>query len=259
MKYVVPLRCQDLEPGAGRFSMMKKLRAKDRLIVALDYTSAAPALDMARRLKGLAGTLKIGSILFTACGPSIVRRVRAMGFEVMLDLKFFDIPSTVSLACSAAVDMRVSMLTVHATGERMMLQAAADGVREQAKRARVRPPLVLAVTVLTSMDSGKGRELQSLVVDLACRAVESGCDGIVSSAQEAPFLRKKFGSKVAIVCPGIRPLETGVDDQKRVATPAAALAQGADWLVIGRPITASADPAQATKRILNEMEEAIVC
>lgn len=141
----------------------------------------------------------------------------------------------------------------------MMLQAAVRGARDQARLNRTRPPRVLAITVLTSMAEGTGRGMREKVLALAASAVRAGCDGVVASAAEAPFLRKRFGDKLAIVCPGIRPAQANADDQNRVATPAAALARGADWLVIGRPITASRDPVEAARRILNEMEAGTAC
>ncbi len=234
--------------------MPKKLLAGDRLIVALDYTQAKPALDMARSLRGAVRTLKIGSILFTACGPDIVNRVRRMGFDVMLDLKFYDIPSTVELSVRAATGLGVSLLTVHATGEKMMLSAAVAGAREEARRLKVPSPKILAVTVLTSADPAKGKGLDKLVLELAGRAAQSGCDGVVCSAQEAPLLRKHFGKRLMLVCPGIRPANAEAQDQRRITTPAQALALGADKLVVGRPITAAADPANAARSILNDME-----
>jgi len=248
---------------------MRAVIAADRLVVALDFTSLEPALAMARRLRGLIRTVKVGSALFTACGPEAIRRLRALGFEVMLDLKWFDIPSTVELSCRAAVRHRVSMLTVHARGERAMLDAAVQGVRGEARRRRLARPRVLGVTVLTSASSARPRQggatgqasVRREVVRLAHQVLQARCDGIVASAQEAVALRRRFGTRLRIVCPGIRPAppEAGPahathDDQRRVCTPREALARGADLLIVGRPITGARDPRAATRAILNDME-----
>jgi len=232
---------------------MRRDERAGRLIVALDSPTMPRALAIARRLRGCVRLVKIGSVLFTACGPSIVQRVRAMGFQVMLDLKFLDIPTTVALSCQAAVRQRIAMLTVHAAGEPEMLRAAVVGARAEARRLRIARPLVLGVTVLTSVKGSRRAGTRPRVVALAQRAVQSGCDGVVASAQEAPVLRRRFGRRLRIVCPGIRRASARADDQQRVATPAAALRAGADFLVVGRPITAARDPRAAAQRILRAM------
>jgi orotidine-5'-phosphate decarboxylase len=241
--------------------MTSALRAKDRLIVALDETSLSGALHMAQALRGLVRTVKVGSVLFTASGPEAVRRLRALGFEVMLDLKFFDIPSTVELSCRSAATLRVSWLTVHASGGREMLQAAVRGAGTGRGR-----PRVLAVTVLTSTPNpatirggpetlGGPRATANIVRTLAYAAFDAKCDGVVASAHEAADLRKTFRGKLMIVCPGIRPASAFREDQRRVATPSAALRAGADRLVVGRPITGARRPREAAQAILDEMEE----
>ena len=244
---------------------------RDRLIVALDFTAGAPALAMARALKGLVRTVKVGSALFTACGPDVVRRLRMLGFQVMLDLKFFDIPSTVELSCRAAAGLRVSRLTVHAAGDRRMLEAAVRGARAGTRRRGASSPKVLAVTVLTSTPApatvrrgqrrvGGGQpEVTQRVIRLARQALEAGCDGVVASAQEAAPLRRALRRPFELVCPGIRPLPASRGDQHRVGTPAEALASGADLLVIGRPITGARDPRAAARQLLNEMEDRHAC
>ena len=253
---------------------MRNAAGARRLIVALDFTSLAPAMAMARQLQGLVRTVKIGSALFTACGPAVIQRVRALGFAVMLDLKFFDIPSTVELSCRAAVHHRVAFLTMHAAGEPAMLEAAVRGVRSESARLRVARPLVLGVTVLTSVERRAGTAVTKRVADLARRALEAGCDGVVASAQEASMLRRRFGTRLRIVCPGIRPASArsparlsrapgragswrakSSHDQHRVCSPAEALALGADWLVVGRPITGASRPRVAAAAILSEMKE----
>ena len=228
------------------------MTAADRLIVALDHTELAPALRLARRLRGLVRTVKIGSVLFTASGPAAIDRLRGLGFRVMLDLKFFDIPNTVELSCRAAARHRVSLVTVHALGGPEMLRAAVRGARTGA--ARGARPLVLAVTVLTSAPASVRR-----VVHLAQTAAASGCDGVVASAREIRRLRTALSRRITVVCPGIRPAGAARQDQRRIATPARAIADGADWLVIGRPITEADDPRAAVRAILADMKETDGC
>ena len=237
------------------------MNVAERLIVALDDVALGPALATARRLRGLIRIVKIGSALFTASGPEAIRRVRSLGFEVMLDLKFFDIPSTVEASCRAAVRHGISKLTVHSRGGPAMLEAAVRGVREEARRRRRTPPDVLGVTVLTSAGDKHAGSVTAEVVRLAQQARAAGCDGVVASAQEARALRRRFGARWQIVCPGIRPAgaagtlaRKARDDQRRVCTPRDALEQGATTLVVGRPITAARDPRAAAQEILNEME-----
>ena len=235
-------------------NLRRPRRAADRLIVALDFTSMAPALAMARRLRGVVRIVKVGSALFTAAGPQALQRLRALGFDIMLDLKFFDIPNTVELSCRAATHLRAALVTVHAQGGALMLAAAVRGVRAEARRYGLPRPRVLAVTVLTSVEGRRqtGRD----VIRRARAALEGQCDGVVASAQEAAGLRRTFGNQLAIVCPGIRPAAAARADQRRVGTPAQALSAGADALVIGRPITAASDPRAAAQRVLDEMEAA---
>lgn len=233
---------------------MAGLRRRERLIVALDQPSLRAALRIARRLRGLVRTVKIGSILFTAEGPEAIHRLRTLGFDIMLDLKFFDIPSTVEASVRAAVRHRVQLLTVHASGGRAMLRAAVKAARTEARRLRVARPRLLAVTVLTSHDAASRRTTTARVATLAQQARLAGCDGVVASAQEAKRLRARLGPGALIVCPGIRPDGAATHDQVRTATPRAALAAGADRLVIGRPVTAASDPAQAVRQILATME-----
>ncbi|MBI2105067.1 MAG: orotidine-5'-phosphate decarboxylase [Candidatus Omnitrophica bacterium] len=234
------------------------MAAADRLIVALDVTALAQACRLARQLKGLARTLKVGGALFTACGPPAIRRLRSLGFDVMLDLKFFDIPSTVEASCRAAAAHRVSLLTAHAAGGRAMLEAAVKGARAGAARAA--RPKVLAVTVLTSAEGRGGGSVRAQVLRFAQTALQAGCDGVVASAQDASALRRRFGRRLAIVCPGIRPAHAASPhDQRRVCTPREALDAGADRLVIGRPITGSRNPRAAAQAVLNEMEGCGAC
>ena len=198
--------------------------------------------------------MKVGKELFTAAGPALVETLVARGFGVFLDLKFHDIPNTVASACKAAARMGVWMMNVHASGGRAMMQAAREALADAPQR-----PKLIAVTVLTSMgdsdlaDIGMQGKPADAVLRLARLAQAAGLDGVVSSAQEATLLRAACGAGFNLVTPGIRLAEAGVDDQKRVMTPRAAIAAGADYLVIGRPITQSADPIATLQRIQRDI------
>ena len=230
--------------------------ARDRLIVALDAATATEALALAQRLRGLVRTVKVGSILFTAEGPVVIRRLRRLGFRVMLDLKFHDIPSTVEGSCRAAVRYRIASLTVHGGGGPEMLRAAVRGVRDETRQLRISMPEVLAVTVLTSDVRQALPARRSRVLTLAREALDAGCEGIVASARDVGLIRRRFGRRLRVICPGIRPGGSRLDDQQRVATPEAAIRAGADMLVVGRPITAAANPRAAAQAILKDMEAA---
>lgn len=225
-----------------------------RILVALDFPSAAPALALAHRLDPGQCRLKVGKELFTAAGPELVLQLQALGFEVFLDLKFHDIPNTVAGAVRAAAELGVWMVNVHASGGRRMLLAAREALEKLQRR-----PLLIAVTVLTSLERSDlaeiGLDIDPLlqVERLARLTADCGLDGVVCSAQEAPRLRVACGGDFCLVTPGIRPVVAAAGDQRRVMTPAAALAAGADYLVIGRPITAAADPALALAQIAAEI------
>jgi orotidine-5'-phosphate decarboxylase len=227
-----------------------------RLIVALDYPSAPPALALADRLQGLCRWFKVGLELFVAEGPSIVRELRQRDFSVFLDLKLHDIPNTVAGAVRSVAAIGAEFLTVHAAGGPAMLEAAAE-----AASSVPNAPQLLAVTVLTSMDQlelaaiGIDHSPENQVLRLANTASAAGINGFVASAEEAASLRHRFPA-AALVIPGIRPAGSAIADQKRIASPAAALAAGASFLVIGRPITQAPDPAAATRAILEEMRSA---
>lgn len=225
------------------------------LIVALDYANERDALVLADQLDPAACRVKVGKELFTACGPAIVEHLQERGFDVFLDLKFHDIPQTVAKACRAAARLGVWMLNVHASGGSTMLRAAREAVNDAAGTQRT---LLVAVTVLTSMNDAALREVgvnssvQDQVGRLATLAAECALDGIVCSALEASRLRESV-PELLRVTPGIRPAQYAEDDQRRIMTPAAALAAGSDFLVVGRPITAAEDPAQALGQILSEL------
>lgn len=226
-----------------------------RIVVAMDFDNADQCLAMAKRLSPLDCRLKVGKELFTACGPKIVEQLMALGFEIFLDLKFHDIPNTTSKAVKAAAELGVWMINVHASGgERMMVAA-----REILERRAGKSPLLIAVTVLTSMEasdlSGVGIACspEDQVMKLARLTHACGLDGIVCSAQEAALMRTQFGKDFCLVTPGIRLDTSPADDQRRTLTPAAAMAAGSSYLVIGRPITQSPNPAETCKSIIQTL------
>jgi orotidine-5'-phosphate decarboxylase len=227
---------------------------RQRLIVALDVSTAAVARKIVAAVGDSARTYKVGMQLYTAAGPSIVRELVDAGHRVFLDLKYHDIPNTVAAAVREAAHLGVSMLTVHASGGGKMLQAAVD-----AAQATEPDLLVLAVTVLTSLDDaelgkiGVRGGVQDQVLRLAALALANGCKGVVASAQEAAALREELGRDFAIVTPGVRPAGSGHDDQMRVVTPAEAISAGASHIVVGRPITAASDPAAEARAILAQI------
>jgi len=228
--------------------------AQQKLIVALDFPAAAPALELARKLEGTCTWFKVGLELYLASGNSVVEALRQRGHSVFLDLKLHDIPNTVAGAVRSAASAGASLLTVHSLGGPAMIEAAAD---ELAKLNA--PPKLLAVTLLTSMDAqqmlavGLTNTSEAQVLQLAQMARRAGADGVVASPLETAALRKALGNDALLVIPGIRSAEDPADDQKRTATPAAAIADGASMLVVGRPITRAADPAAAARAILSEM------
>lgn len=225
---------------------------QERLIVALDVPSVDEARRLVEGLAGCVGMFKIGSQLFTAAGPPFVRELVGRGERVFLDLKFHDIPHTVASTVSGACGLGVSLLDVHALGGRTMMEAAAGALPAMGTR-------LLAVTILTSHNEdtlsevGVSGRMADAVKRLALLARDAGLDGIVASPHEVELIRQACGSDFLIVTPGIRPARSADDDQVRVATPARALAAGADYLVVGRPIIAAADPKAAVTAILREM------
>ena len=221
-----------------------------KIIVALDYPEAAPALELVARLDPALCRLKVGKELFTATGPQLLEQFMRRGFEIFLDLKFHDIPNTAAHACKAAAGLGVWMVNVHALGGRKMMEAAREAVARSA-----RPPKLIAVTVLTSMAQEDLAELgitatpAELVLRLATLARDCGLGGVVCSAQEAPLLRQHCADEFCLVTPGIRPADAAADDQSRIMTPRAALEAGSSYLVIGRPITRAPDPLRALQEI----------
>jgi orotidine-5'-phosphate decarboxylase len=228
--------------------------SRARLIVALDVSTAAAAQKIVAAVGDSARIYKVGMQLYTAEGPQIVRDLIASGRQVFLDLKYHDIPNTVGAAVKEAAKLGVKMLTVHAAGGGKMLRAAVEAARN--KNAFT---MILAVTVLTSLDSrdldhaGVRGSVVDQVSRLAALAIANGCHGVVASAQEAAALRAELGDDFLIVTPGVRPVGSGNSDQARVVTPAEAMASGASYIVVGRPITEADDPAEEAREILAQM------
>ena len=228
---------------------------KGPLIVALDVDSAGEAVELARLLDPEKCRVKVGKQLFTREGPGVLDALRNLGFDIFLDLKFHDIPNTVAKACVAAAEQGVWMVNVHASGGSRMMAAA-----REALSLVPNPPKLIAVTVLTSMgpedlaETGSADAPMERVVLLADLAKAAGMDGVVCSAQEAKLLRSRLGAEFDLVTPGIRLPEDNVGDQRRVLSPKDALSAGANYLVVGRPITAAANPADALQRVLSSIE-----
>ena len=221
-----------------------------KIIVALDYPTMAAAISLAKQVDPNRCKLKLGKELFTRSGPQVVEQLTAMGFDIFLDLKYHDIPSTVAKACRAAADLGVWMMNVHTLGGPPMMTAARDALANDTQR-----PLLLGVTLLTSMDEqtfqhiGLTGTISETVLRLADMAEQSGLDGVVCSAQEATTLRAQHGQQFQLVTPGIRPAHSDTGDQHRTMTPPEAIDAGSSYLVIGRPITAAQNPMQALEAI----------
>jgi orotidine-5'-phosphate decarboxylase len=239
-------------------------KAKDKLIVALDVDSADRALDLFAALREVVGMFKIGSQLFTATGPDVVRKIVARGGRVFLDLKFHDIPNTVAAAGIEATRLGVSIFNVHASGGAEMMKRVAEAVAETADRESLTKPKVIAVTVLTSLDQKSLEQIgivgdpRSVATRLARTASACGLDGVVASAQETETIREAItDSDFLIVTPGIRSTNNPLDDQRRTLTAAEAVAAGADYLVVGRPILTADSPADRARQFVEEIAEAL--
>ena len=230
------------------------MTAKDKLIIALDVDTPTKALDLVKQLHSVAGMFKVGSQLFTSAGPQIVRDIIALGSKVFLDLKFHDIPHQVAGAARAAAELGVSLFTIHASGGSEMMHRAVEAAGDSK---------VLAITVLTSIDEnilsqiGVNSSLRDSVLRLTSLAKAAGVDGIVASPREIETIRNAVPNPdFLIVTPGIRPSNSESEDQKRVATPAVAIAAGASYLVVGRPITGASNPPEAANEVISEMQRA---
>lgn len=221
------------------------------LAVALDVPGRTEALELARELRGVTGWVKVGLELFVIAGPELLRDLQRMDFSLFLDLKFLDIPRTVEAAARQAAALGVGLMTLHVTGGERMCRAAVEGRNQGGRAARL-----IGVTVLTSMDARdlpEGREPSELALELARRGRDWGLDGVVCSGLEAARIRQSTGAEFFVVTPGIRPASARADDQRRVASPAEAVAAGSDLLVVGRPITGASSPREAARAIMAEM------
>ncbi len=238
-----------------------ELRPVDRLVIALDVDNDAEALGLVAELRDSVGMFKVGHQLFTAYGPDIVRRIIGMGGRVFLDLKYHDIPNTVAKASTEAVKLGVSIFNVHALGGLDMMSAAVYAAKEAAEKCNLPAPIMLAVTVLTSMDGRSlrrelkiTRSLPRQVAHLARLSQRAGMSGVVASPQEIKMLRRSVRGEFLILTPGVRPTWAEKDDQKRVMTPGEAVRTGADFIVVGRPVLKARDRKAAVEKILEEMD-----
>lgn len=227
------------------------------LVVALDFKDSEKALSMARSLKGVVSWMKVGLELFTAEGPMVVSALKDMGFKVFLDLKFFDIPNTVQGAVRSATRLGVDMINIHALGGKRMAQAAMAGCSEGVAAGQ-KPPVILAVTMLTSMAAGDlpvagAPEPSEMALDLARKAKQYGLNGVVCSGLEVRSVKAACGSGFICLTPGIRLAASSADDQRRIVTPAQAVRNGSDFLVVGRPVTEAASPRDAAAAIIDDM------
>jgi orotidine-5'-phosphate decarboxylase len=240
--------------------MKRQLSPKDRLIVALDVPSAAEARALIAELRDEVGVFKCGLELFTSCGTEIFTMARECGVKIFFDAKFHDIPNTVAQACRAAVKNGVDIFNLHATGGQAMMEAAARATAEQHAEVGGTKPALIAVTILTSMsaealknDLKVSLPLNEMVPYLASLAKASGLDGVVASAQEAESIRQVCGDDFLIVTPGIRPAWAEANDQSRIVTPRDAIARGADYIVVGRPIVKAANRVEAARKVVEEL------
>ncbi|HEX3011541.1 MAG TPA: orotidine-5'-phosphate decarboxylase [Syntrophomonadaceae bacterium] len=238
------------------------MKASERIILALDVDKELEALDLVRNLAGHVGAFKVGMQLFNSAGPGIVEKINNLGGKVFADLKFHDIPNTVGAAGRVMTRLNVFMFNIHAAGGKEMMQTAVNEVKQEAAGLNIKSPLVLAVTVLTSIAQQQleremlisGLKIEEVVTRWARMAEESGVDGVVCSPKEIQAIRNACSPGFKIVTPGIRPAWSEANDQKRITTPRDALDMGADYMVIGRPITKAEDPVSAAKRIIKELE-----
>ncbi len=233
-------------------------RTEPRVIIALDFPAQARAMELVEQLDPALCRLKVGKEMFTRYGPPFIEALRKQEFDIFLDLKFHDIPNTVAAACDAAADLGVWMMNLHASGGRRMMQAARDRLAQRAT-----PPLLVAVTILTSLASediaevGYTGEPAENVLRLAQLTHDAGLDGVVCSPREAVEIRRRIGDQFLLVTPGVRPKSAAADDQRRVMTPGEAIAAGSSYLVVGRPITAAADPIDALRQINAEIDVSV--
>lgn len=238
------------------------MQAKERIILALDVDDRSKALELVEQLKDYVGAFKVGMQLYNSLGPDIVRDIQDRGGKVFVDLKFHDIPNTVAAAGRVMTRLQCYMFNVHAAGGKEMMERLVQDVEKEAQQLKVQAPLLLAVTVLTSLSQQqleeelfiKGMNIEELVVQWALMAQAAGMDGVVCSPREIRPIKQACGEKFKTITPGIRPVWAAAQDQKRITTPAQALELGTDYMVIGRPIRAAADPVEAAQKIIDELE-----
>jgi orotidine-5'-phosphate decarboxylase len=237
-------------------------RIEERIIIALDVPTFAATADLMDKLGDRARSLKVGSQLFTSVGPDIIREIKRRGKKLFLDLKFHDIPNTVARASEAATELGVDIFNVHVSGGLEMMRDAAQATKAKASELGIEKPIVLGVTILTSIDEtmfqsvlGTGNSLKDQIVHMAKLAQQAGLDGVVASPQEIRLIREACGEDFVVLTPGVRPEWASSDDQKRTMTPVGAFKAGADYVVIGRPIYRAPEPADALARILEQLEE----
>jgi len=238
-----------------------RLSAREKLVLALDVDNMDSAIELVEKLKDHVGIFKVGSQLFTSEGPKIIHAINGLGSKVFLDLKFHDIPNTVARAAEVATKLGVYIFNIHTSGGYELMKSAVDAAKKISLTLGIRKPIILGVTILTSINQeilekeiGIKKDLKEQVVHLAKLAQAAGLDGVVASSQEITQIRNACGADFLILTPGIRPANNELNDQKRVMTPSEALKQGADFLVVGRPIRNASDPLEVTKKIIEEME-----
>jgi orotidine-5'-phosphate decarboxylase len=237
------------------------MKPEERLIVALDVDTKEKAIALVEGLKSDVKLFKVGSELFTSCGPEIVGAIKSRGCGVFLDLKFHDIPNTAAKAVTVATRLGVSIMNVHALGGYDMMNRAAQAARDEAGRLKIEKPKLIAVTILTSTDEnslkkiGVNDTMEKQVLRLAKLTKDASLDGVVASPSEVKPIRRELGQEFIIVTPGVRPEWAAADDQKRIAAPKEAVLSGATYIVVGRPITGASDPAGAARKILKEIAE----
>ena len=244
--------------------LKSSLKAKDKLIVALDTSDLETAKRLIDELRDHTGMFKVGLELFTHSGTKVFELIEKEEIKVFFDGKFMDIPNTVARAAANIAAQKIAMLNIHASGGLAMMKAAAEAVRDQADKSKIEKPILIAVTVLTSVDADAlknelsvGIPVEDHVVKLATLTKQAGLDGVVASAREAQLIRTALGPDFIIVTPGIRPAWASTDDQARIVTPSQAVMNGSDYLVVGRPITGADNKKEAATRVVEEMEEAL--
>ncbi|MBN1299302.1 MAG: orotidine-5'-phosphate decarboxylase [Actinobacteria bacterium] len=245
-----------------QISNFHQINIKDRLIVSVDLSSKQEIIKLCTQIKNNISTLKIGFEVIYSCGLDIIKTIKSFGYEIMLDAKLHDIPNTVGRAMNAITLLGVSKVTMHSSGGTSMLKTAKESAESAASKAGIKTPMLFAVTILTSLDNddlkiiGFEKDFRLSVAGLADMAFKSGIDGIVCSPNEVIYLREKLGKEIYIATPGIRLVDDGSQDQKRISNPFAAIKNGADYIIVGRPVTQADNPADKVRSILEDIEKA---